>query len=444
MIRSAFLAMALLASPALAFAQESNDLARIPEASVTDGASPAGGRLYLEVVGSGIDLRPGLPALGGSRDWNARASLNLTSRWDLSSSIQATFNDRLSLVARDGQEDGAVRNDLREAYVGWRPGSDQGVQVGRINLRNGVAMAYSPTDFFRAGAEVSQASADPTSAREGRLGVVMIHYQRFWPGGSFAVAWVPQLADRRGLLDGGADWGWDRTNGVERTLVTVNLALADLSPQASLLLAEDETRLGLSVSHLVGDSVVLYGEWAGGRRRDLIAEATRREPALAGTIPFQARGGRRFLNEASLGASWSNGEAKLTVNVEYQYNGGGLDGRDLDAYFQAARNQTPSAQLALVAVRAAAGARGEPFSRQQVFVMASRQDAGARGLTLGALATINAYDGSATGQTWLAYEPVAAWSFGAYLSFAAGRRAATEYGSVAPRLAATLQVVRYF
>ena len=48
------------------------------------------------------------------------------------------------------------------------------VLTGRINVRNGAALGYNPTDFFRSGALRSVVSIDPNSLRENRLGTVML------------------------------------------------------------------------------------------------------------------------------------------------------------------------------------------------------------------------------------------------------------------------------
>jgi hypothetical protein len=51
------------------------------------------------------------------------------------------------------------------------------LEVGRINVRNGVALGFNPTDFFKTGSLVDQASLDPTVVRLNRLGTVMTRFQ---------------------------------------------------------------------------------------------------------------------------------------------------------------------------------------------------------------------------------------------------------------------------
>ena len=51
------------------------------------------------------------------------------------------------------------------------------IDLGRINVRNGVALGYNPTDYFRAGAVRAAVSVSPASLKENRQGSVMLRGQ---------------------------------------------------------------------------------------------------------------------------------------------------------------------------------------------------------------------------------------------------------------------------
>ena len=65
-------------------------------------------------------------------------------------------------------------NELREAFISWQPADGTWIDLGRINLKSGVAVGYNPTDFFRTRAVVEPLTADPTVLREDRLGTLML------------------------------------------------------------------------------------------------------------------------------------------------------------------------------------------------------------------------------------------------------------------------------
>lgn len=89
-----------------------------------------------------------------------------------------------------------------------------------------------------------------------------------------------------------------------------------LNPQ--LLLYDDKLSdlvTGLNITGLVGNATVLYLEWAGGRRRPYITRAGL-QPDLT-----------RFSSQLSTGFTYTF-ENKLSVTLEYQYNGLGLDKKE--------------------------------------------------------------------------------------------------------------------
>ena len=97
---------------------------------------------------------------------------------------RAVFADRLDMNRLYGAAGDGNINTLKEAYLSWQAQPDRIADLGRINVRNGVALGYNPTDYFRAGALRSIVSIDPASLRENRLGSAMVRAQALWESGS--------------------------------------------------------------------------------------------------------------------------------------------------------------------------------------------------------------------------------------------------------------------
>ena len=46
-------------------------------------------------------------------------------------------------------DDHSLLNDLREFYFSGSVGQNAYIDIGRVNLKNGVAVGYNPTDYFK-------------------------------------------------------------------------------------------------------------------------------------------------------------------------------------------------------------------------------------------------------------------------------------------------------
>ncbi len=180
-------------------------------------------RLFGEVAAGRLSQRYGL----GTED-TRRASLDLN--WDVQPSPQwrAVLSDRLDDVHPVESGSRSTLNSLREAFVGWQ-GEDgrAGVDLGRVNYRNGPAYGFNPTDYFRDGASRAVTTADPLALRENRLGTAMLRVQRLWQGGSATVALAPKLRDGPSRESFSVDLG--ATNHADRALLAASLQPSDRS-----------------------------------------------------------------------------------------------------------------------------------------------------------------------------------------------------------------------
>ncbi len=457
-MRTAVACCLVLCTAIPALAQENGDLDRIPSAVQNEAATPppasnAHGKYYVEDDFSLSSFRDALtvPTPTTPSDWSNRASLDAFGQWPLSDNLSATFSDRFSLTEADGIEfpGQAVRNDLREAYLTWEPLTQTYLEIGRINLKNGIALGFNPTDFFKTRTAVSLASADPSAAREDRLGTVMLRAQTIWDGGSATFVYAPKLHTPRQIAGAAPNWidpSFDQTNTADRFMLSVNLEIGEFNPQALVYHESGRTKLGLNLSHLIGQSIIAYGEWAGGNAPDLIAEAitfgkaTGTLPSVAPLVPPTSTS-RVFQNDLAVGASWTSVE-KVTLNLEYHFHQGGFSGVDWRNWF-AIGGTNPTLAPELWYIRGYASAEQQPMSRHQFFLRADWQDAFVTDLELSGIAFVNPLDGSGMAQFAANYYLSGSWTAGAYVGGTFGGKH-SEWGSLPNAASAIFQVVRYF
>ncbi len=128
------------------------------------------------------------PRNGGATRYNHRLSLDAQYDHSFADDWRIMIADRLDMNWPAQVKDENAINTLKEAYLGWRAASDTLLDLGRINVRNGVATGYNPTDYFRVGAVRSVVSISPASLKENRQGSVMVRGQRLGRLALFAVA----------------------------------------------------------------------------------------------------------------------------------------------------------------------------------------------------------------------------------------------------------------
>jgi len=460
--------MLCAAAPVLASAQENKDLDFIPGAvqgsapgqAPESGAPPRTprGRYYLEDALTWSSLREGLvvpfPPPSPPR-WQNRTSLDAFNQWDLGEHLTATVSDRFNVLEQSGvgfPSRQSFRNDFREGYVTWEPATRNYLETGRINVRNGVALGFNPTDFFKTRTLVDQASLDPSVIRQNRLGTLMARGQSIGDGGSAAIAWAPKFYSPAPISSNAQpslDPQFDKTNAAGRLLLSANYDIADLSPQALVYHESGRTKFGLNLSRQIGQSVVAYAEWAGGKQPNFIAQAlaygkqTGTLPVNAPTLP-PTDSAERFRNDLAIGASWSSA-AKTTLNLEYHYHEAGFSRQDLKNWFAlgGANADLPAVTGELWYIRGFANAQQQPLTRHQVFLRANWTDAFVSNLELGAFAFVNLYDGSSLTQISASYYLSDAWTVRGYATANVGSKR-SERGSALQAGGAIFQLVRYF
>ena len=209
---AAVVAAVVALAPASAAGQEDVDL--IPEGLVTTPSkapttappkaaarpSTLEGKFFLEDAFSAWTAPARVPVpypAALAIDGQNRTSFDASFRYKPWPGWAFTLSDRANVFVQDGQKvlsANTVRNDLREASMTWEALTQTYLEAGRINVRNGAALGFNPTDFFKTRTLVGQASLDPSVIRQNRLGTLMARAQMIWSGGSASVAYAPKVA----------------------------------------------------------------------------------------------------------------------------------------------------------------------------------------------------------------------------------------------------------
>ncbi len=393
-------------------------------------------------------LRDSPPPIGKQDDWFA------TNR-TIVDAFQAVYSFRMNAQAEndiDNPGPHTLRLDSRELYGAWQPAAGWYLDVGRVNVKNGVASGYNPTDFFDARAVVDPNTLDPQVLREDRLGTVMVQGQYLWNGGSAALLYAPRLESPSPFRDTAQlpefDPLFDQTNTTDRWLAKVSTKVSDdLAPELLLYHEAAETRIGANIADSVGRATVLYAEWSGGWEPGLAAQAVEFAGASGMVSPETVTAAgldehRTFNNDLAIGGTYTT-ENKVSLILEYELHQAGLTSAQLRGYYTAAANGNALAGEAMWLIRGYAGDQQQPLGRQEAFFRVSWNDAFVRDLELDAFTMVSLQDGSALGQVSATYDLSDHWRLGAVASGTSGGRR-SEFGGQATAGSVIFKVARWF
>ncbi|MES2040849.1 MAG: hypothetical protein V4495_23790 [Pseudomonadota bacterium] len=365
-----------------AYAQQDPDLDALKVADQMPATveQPSNWRLFVE-AGAGVNRA----RLGGASQHFQRLSLDLQYDNSFAPGWRAVLSDRLDInwpPQLTGQQHGI--NTLKEAYLSWQVQTDQILDLGRINARNGVALGYNPTDYFRTSALRSVVSVDPASLKENRQGSIMLRGQKLWSGGSLTALYSPKLADERNESSFSPDVA--ATNDQNRWLLALSQQVIDgITPQVLLYKSEKQpVQFGLNLTALLNDSTVVFVEWSGGRSQSNLTQSMRQ-------IGLNYPDDSAFRNHSATGLTYTTSN-KISVTAELQYNGGGMDQEKWNNLGQV------SLQSYGIYRRFLQGIQEAPAKRS-VFVYASWQDALINHLDLAAMSRYDLADSSR--MSWL-------------------------------------------
>ncbi|WP_425101087.1 hypothetical protein [Tropicibacter sp. S64] len=305
----------------------------------------------------------------GTRDITDSTSLlfNLRARADTVSGQSFRFEDDFNF-------------DVQELAFSFALGPQTTVQVGRINIRNGVATGYNPTDWFKDDSLVVTGSAAPADRRNERLGVFALTGTTTFGQTLVTAGYRPEIdADMGTIWTDRDNFGLQlhRTNPSDAWFLKVSPNIGDnLSLTMNAVMIDGDPGVGFELSGGVGDNLVLYSEVMAQQRLSIADEAL---GTSLGSMGFRngvgAGQGKEWHYSAALGLNWAlpasiAGQQDISLTLEYHLNSAGLDGSEIDALAGA----TGLDRMAAGAIYGVAARRQEPLAQQQVFARAAWND----------------------------------------------------------------------
>lgn len=263
------------------------------------------GSLVVEAALTSASLR------SGGSEQAERLSFDGRDDWTLTAGLRFVAADLLDLNWQREFDQGQATNTFKEGYLSWQPKADVILDAGRINARQGVALGYNPTDFFRADALRTVDSLDPDSLRENRLGTVMLRGQTLWDSGAITASFAPKIESSPS--SGAFDPDFGATNHNDRWMLALSQRLTgDFTPQFLVFGGNaSSTQVGLNLTHVMGTATVAYLEASAGHQPSLFALAGN----TANDAALRARAAAGFTYSAP---------NKLSLTLEYEYNGAAL------------------------------------------------------------------------------------------------------------------------
>lgn len=314
------------------------------------------------------------------RDGDSSLSLRQQAHYfgtrSLGDAVSLTYNLRARADWTEGQDvtlDEDFNIDVQELALTFGLGTHGSLRLGRINLRNGVATGFNPTDWFRDNSLVVTGSAAAADRRNERLGVLAVTGTTTLGRGLLQVGYRPEISAGSNSFWTGMDnigLGLDRTNATDAGFVKFTPDLGtNLSVTANVLVLDGQPGVGFELSGTIGDNLVLYAEVMGQRRRSLAAEAL---ADGAGTAAFRAGLGADesigWQGQSAIGLNWALpqqwvGVRDISLTFEHHFNGAGLSSAQIDTLSSASGADAAAAG----ALYGMANRRQDPLARQQLF-----------------------------------------------------------------------------
>lgn len=389
--------------------------------SLPDAAPAAreqAGKLFAEFAVNVARRQPNRTQANG----NAALDVYLARQWQ---GWRGVLSGRLDADAAPamGLSSANLGLSLREAYVssaaaGWT------LDLGRISVRDGVALGFNPTDVFRGGALLVRRTEDPARLRESRLGVVGARVGRLTAAGEFAAMVAPGIGQVQAPSWHDPRWGAANAGGLQYYAKYAPPAWNGLYTNLVWHRGGDgERTVGLNASDNLGQATVVFAEVARSRQASVL------EHALSDPAP------PAWHNKLAAGLTLAT-DARQAFTLEYDYNGAALGRTAWNGAWQAATRDQ------LVRGFGEAGRRQDPLGRHSLMLMVQWERLAGRDDDLACLVRASLVDRSHFGWCeWSVRKPNTEWSINAS-RYAGSER--SEYGAGAQRWVIGAKARKYF
>lgn len=342
----------------------------------------------------------------------------------------------MRLVANENSVDLHIKDiyfktDIDEKYF---------FELGRVNIKEGVARGYNPTDYFKENSSFTL-SVDPKDKRENRLGSLLLQSTVIADDFTVKVLYSPKIStSNKSIWGNKKHFGLNlqQTNSQGRaTLYLSYTGLDDWS--TSILLHYNDLGLhtGLNLSY-IQDRTIIYMETSLNKKEDQISQVLKSIDAPTALIEtFDDK--EKYRSEISMGLNYTF-ENSIVTTFEYIYNSAGLSKKEWQNYFDIMRSNSQYAPI-LGTARGVVATKSQILSEYTLFTMIRKNDA-VPNLDWVAMGWINPIDKSALAQVGLGndYKDVL-FCVDVRTYFGNNK---SEYGSMKNRYEALLSVEYFF
>lgn len=333
------------------------------------------------------------------------------------------------------------RFNLKEIYYKRNLTENFFLDVGRVNVREGIARAYNATDYFKGSGLVFD-SLVAGDRQENRLGSVLLQGTLFSDGNSYKFIYSPKittkassiLSDRKHI-----GMGLDISNYANRFSLYSNLKLhKKLSTSFIVHKNEEGLNVGTNISYSNG-SWIFYNESSFKHAKNTVAISIGKL-GLSKEVQDTFNHKEKNIYQGSFGLSYTS-QNNIVSTFEYIVNSGGLDKQGWKDFFSLSK-QNKRFEQQLLGVRKYHQVNEEMMSKESLFAHIRFNDVTPK-LDTHLLAFANPYDKSMLLEMGLEYEQRENLMFKLNFRKMFGD-AQSEYGSLANGTVGMAELEYYF
>ncbi len=334
----------------------------------------------------------------------------------------------------------AIKLNLKELYSRIDFASDHFLEIGRINIREGVARGYNATDYFK-GAGLVFDSLIPSERRENRLGTLLVQSTLFLDRATLKMLYAPKISVKKNKI-----WSdkekvgllLDTTNYKDRASLYMDLKLYEgLSSSWILHHNEERSNVGLNLSFAV-NNWIFYNECNLKYAQNSISKSIE-ALKLAKKVKKVFEAEKNYIYQGSLGLSYTS-DHNIVSTIEYIINSGGMDKASWNRYFELQDNEALKNQL--LAIRKHHQVNEEQISQETLFTQINI-NALNPGVDMHLLAFLNPQDRSALAEIEMQYSAQRDFIISVSARRMFGKKE-SEYGSFGRALTMVAEFEYYF
>ena len=274
-------------------------------------------------------------------------------------------------------------------------------ELGRMNVKEGIAYGYNPTDYFKGGSSFTL-SVDPKEKKENRLGALLVQASAILDDVTIKALYSPKISAASNTVWANKKYfglHLFQSNSQERASFYVGYTgFDDFSISGLLHTNDDGLNIGLNLSY-VDENIIWYMESSTVKKRNTMDTFTDTLPMQDIHTTFHSKD--IYRTELSLGINYTS-EANIITTFEYIYNQAGMDHKDWENYFNLSKKNLDYTGI-MMKIRGEILESSKLLSKHTLFMMVRQSDAWTN-LDWSMLSWINPVDKSSLIQLGISYE----------------------------------------